>query len=154
MNRISAEEAVLVAISLGARDAREIASMLNMDLESVEKVLKRLEIKGLVKSELKGFWIFKKTVYTLTDRGFEIAQKSREKLVKIAEEVKRALETIHPHDESAKYQVLQPYMPVLPLLMYMGLLDLAFLTLPLTMISLSDFGEFEEIPDMGDVEFE
>ena len=59
---ISFEDAVLALLLDGAETPDEIAGILRVDVEEVKRVLRNLELEGLVRTEEKGFWIFKKRI--------------------------------------------------------------------------------------------
>lgn len=161
MTNISFEGAVLALLLDGAETPDEIASILRVDVEEVERALRNLELEGLVKTEEKGFWIFKKKIYKLTAKGYEEAVKAKEKLVKLAGKVKELLEKARRAETSRDVIVgeLEPYIPFLPLLLYFNLLDvmllLPLMELPLIAGLLEDYdveGEDIEDTDIGDID--
>ncbi len=83
--------AVLYAISLDKSNPRDIASMLNVDVEDVKKVIGELKAKGLIKEVEEGFWIFKSKRYVLTREGYNTLKEALKHLQPKIEEAKKIL---------------------------------------------------------------
>ncbi len=158
MSRVSLEDAVLALILDGAETPEEIASILRVDVEEVKRVLRGLEVEGLVRSEEKGFWIFKKKVYKLTSKGYEEAVKAKERLTESARKVRELLEKarsgVMPSDRVR--EEVEPYVPFIPLFLYWNLLDLMLLLplieLPLIASLLDEHGiDYDEV-DVSDTD--
>ncbi len=114
------EEGVLAALFRGARTVGDVADALNIGEEDAERILRRLELEGLVKCSEKGWWIFKKLECRLTEKGFEKASKAFEKLVELAKEVRRKVEE---GGKAALAELPPTTLTLLPLLAYLGLID-------------------------------
>ncbi len=152
MSEVNLEDAVLALILDGAETPDEIASILRVDVEEVKRILKNLELEGLVRSEEKGFWIFKKKVYRLTSRGYEEAVKAKEKLAESAKRVRELLEKarsgVIPGDRVR--EEVEPYITFIPLFLYWNLIDLMLLLplveLPLIASLLDEYGvDYDEV---------
>ncbi len=117
------EDAVLVAIARGVEDPKSIAEILHVDPSDVERALKRLELEGYVKPVEKGFWIFRKRSYVLTERGFERVAHVLDKLKELANFVKERVaverESLVPMFSGFEY--------LLWLMFWLNLLDMAML---------------------------
>ena len=121
---ISLEDAALVAIAQGAETVDELAEVLRISRKDAENLLHKLSLEGLVKTEERGWWIFKRKVIVLTEKGFDRAVKALEQLKSLAETIRRELEAgRREHVES----VFAQWSHILPLMMWLNLLDLAFL---------------------------
>ncbi len=158
MTNVSLEDAVLALILDGAETPDEIASILRVDVEEVKRVLRGLELEGLVRSEEKGFWIFKKKVYRLTSKGYEEAVKAKEKLAESARRVRELLEKARKGIVSSDRvrEEVEPYIPFIPLFLYWNLIDLMLLLplveLPLIASLLDEYGmDYGEV-DVSDTD--
>ncbi len=83
--------AVLYAISLDKSNPKEIASLLNVDVNDVKKVIEELKAKGLVKEVEEGFWIFKTKKYVLTREGYNTLKEALKHLQPKIEEAKKIM---------------------------------------------------------------
>ncbi len=150
---IPLEDAVLVAIARGVETVGELAEVLNVSREDVERVVERLKAEGLIREEVVGRWIFKKRVLKLTEEGFRRASEAYEKLRRLAEEIRERLSREEGREELEDLVVTWGY--VLPLLGWLNLLDLALLdslALGMWMQDVSDSSDLstQDIDD-GDV---
>ena len=118
------EDAVLLAIANGLKTPKDIAKKLNVKLDDVKVVLLNLEAQGLVERKVKGL-LFKKEVYELTRQGFERAMKAKEKLMRVAEEIKEAYKR---GDTARVEEIVASYSYFLPLMLMFGLLDVMWLS--------------------------
>jgi len=144
---VRAEDLVLVAVLSGADTVESIAEATRLDMASVERAVQKLVAEGMLAYEERGFWIFRRHVLRLTERGFERAQKALEELKKVAEHIRSRL--VEARDEEL-HTLLRPYASIIPLMVYLGLLDMAFLTLPLAI----GFEDAEELAEDADVDIE
>ncbi len=140
---LSLKDVVLAVIASGARSIKEVADALMVKEDMVRGVIEELKRSGLIEEVEKGFWIFKRKVLELTEIGRAEAEKALEKLRKVAEEVRSRVSSEMPPEEAQK--VIEPYAPILPVLLYLGLLDLLlleslFLVPSLVLWDMSDFG--------------
>ncbi len=122
---IPLEDAVLVAIARGVETVGELADVLNVSREDIERVIEKLRNEGLVREEVVGRWIFKKKVLRLTEEGFKRATEALEKLRKLADEIRERLSSEEGREELEDLVVTWGY--ILPLLGWLNLLDLALL---------------------------
>ncbi len=142
---LSLEDAILVAIAQGAETPSEIAKVLHVDKGLVEDLLRKLELEGFVKKEVRG-WIFKKTVYVLTEKGFNRAGKALEKLREVANQLRQMIEA---GQVDAATQMASAWMSFLPLMVWMDLLPLTMLSLlPLELGFLADMAYMDQGPDV------
>jgi len=118
------EDAVLLAIANGLKTPKDIAKKLNVKLDDVKVVLDNLEAQGLVERKVKGI-LFKKEVYELTRQGFERAMNVKEKLTRVAEEIKEAYKR---GDTARVEEIVASYSYFLPLMLMLGLLDIMWLS--------------------------
>ena len=118
------EEAVLLAIANGLKTPKDIAKKLNVKLEDVKVALANLEARGFVERKVRGL-LFKKEVYELTKEGFERAMKAKEKLMRVADEIKDAYER---GDTARVEEIVASYSYFLPLMLMLGLLDIMWLS--------------------------
>ncbi|AAL63437.1 helix-turn-helix domain-containing protein [Pyrobaculum aerophilum] len=113
--------AALEVLARGGRTAEEVARELEIEVHEAESLLNTLMAYGLVETRERGL-ILRKTVYVLTERGWEALHKWRE-------EVKSRLEKAAELRQSGRAEeadaILTPIGPALPLLLAMGLLDLS-----------------------------
>ncbi|NPA96640.1 MAG: hypothetical protein GXO32_03460 [Crenarchaeota archaeon] len=137
---LSLEDAILIAIAQGAETPDEIARALHVDKGVVEDLLRKLELEGFVKKETRGL-IFKKTVYVLTEKGFERAGRALEKLREVANQLRQMIESGQVDEAS---QIASAWMSFLPLMVWMDLLPLTMLSLlPLELGFLADLGAMD-----------
>ena len=113
--------AVLEALSTGAKTVKEITRVVDMEPHDVEAVLPALMGQGLVERREKGF-LFKKEVYALTEKGWEVLYKWREE---VKERVEKAAELRRAGRVEEAEEVVAPAASVLPLMLTLGLLDAA-----------------------------
>ena len=111
--------AVLYAISLNKSNPKEIAAMLNVDVEDVKRVISELKSKGLIKEVEEGFWIFKTKRYVLTREGYNTLKEALKHLQPKIEEAKRIL-IERGEDEAIQFLTLAGLGLLAPLLI-MGL---------------------------------
>ncbi|RLG82318.1 MAG: hypothetical protein DRO39_09605, partial [Thermoprotei archaeon] len=127
---VKVRDLVLAAVLAGADTVDEIAEALRMDRDAAEKLVRSLMAEGLLVEEERGFWIFRRRVLRLTEKGVEVAQRALEELKRVAEDVRRRV--VEARGEELA-DVLQPYAALLPFMAYLGLLDAALLSLPLVL---------------------
>jgi len=147
--KLSFKDAVLAAIAGGASSIEEIANALMVKEDMVRRVIDELKRSGLVEEVERGFWIFKRKVLRLTEDGRVRAEETLERLRRVAEEIRsKVSEELGPEEVQ---KIIEPYAPALPLLFYLGLLDLLLLESLFLLPSLVfwDFGDFG-----GDVRLE
>ncbi|MEM0463106.1 helix-turn-helix domain-containing protein [Pyrobaculum sp.] len=133
--------AVLELLAKGPRTVGELASELGMPEHDVASILSALEGYGLVERREKGFLV-KREAYALSGKGWEALAQWRREVERRVDEAYRLKK--EGRDEEAA-EVLDPIAPVLPLLLSLGLIDLAMWT--------ALFGE--EVSDFADdVEFD
>ncbi|HIC99335.1 MAG TPA: hypothetical protein EYP08_06840 [Pyrodictiaceae archaeon] len=151
------EAAVLVAIAKGIETLDELAELLRVDRDSIVKVLEQLEAKGLVKKERKGL-IFKKTVYRLTQEGYEVLEEANRKLREAAKELEEVGKRLEKeHIEASKTaplprEGLAELIAIAPLLSWLGLLDIALM--PVLLSSLADHEEIDIDEESYDIYIE
>jgi len=139
------EAAILVGLAKGVETPSELAKFLRVDRDSIVGVLEQLEAKGLVRKERKGL-IFKKTVYMLTEKGYEALEEASRKLREAAKELEElGKELRKEHAGTAKTtsppgEELAELIAIAPLLFWLGLLDVALMS-----IFLSSLANQEEI---------
>ncbi len=148
----SLEEAVLVAISENVNTPEKLSKYLGVHRQTIERVLENLELKGFVVKEVKKFLFFKKIEYKLTEKGFEESVKIKEKMGRIARELKEAYEI---RDKAMLGRLYADYRDFIPLMLMMGLMDAVWLSLILHDFDydvidtpddfVNDFGDFGEI---------
>ncbi len=113
--------AVLEVLSTGAKTVKEVAELVDMEPHDVEAVLSALIGQGLAERRDKGL-LFKKEAYVLTERGWEVLYKWREEVQK---RVEKAAELRRAGRAEEAEEVLAPVGSVLPLMLSLGLLDMA-----------------------------
>jgi len=151
------EAAVLVALAEGVETSDKLAELLRVDRNSIAKILEELEAKGFVKKEVKGL-IFKKTVYRLTERGYDVLEEATRKL----REAARELEELGKRLEKERSDVVKTIstsredftelLAVAPLLSWLGLLDIALI--PILLSSLADYEEVSIDEESYDIHIE
>jgi DNA-binding MarR family transcriptional regulator len=132
--------AVLEVLSTGTKTVKEIAELVDMEPHDVEAVISALMGHGLVERREKGL-LFKKEAYALTERGWEVLYMWREEVkgrVEKAAELRRAGRV-----EEAE-EVLAPVESVLPLMLTLGLLDMA-----LYAAALGQLATLDEAAELG-----
>jgi len=132
--------AVLESLSTGAKTVEEIASVVDMEPHDVEAVLPALMGQGLVERREKGL-LFKKEVYALTERGWELLYKWREE---VKERVEKAAELRRAGRVKEAEEVVAPVASVLPLMLTLGLLDMA-----LYAAALGQLAALDEATELG-----
>ncbi len=117
------EAAVLLAVSKGVNTVENLALLLNVDKEELGRVVEGLVAKGLLNVQVKGL-IFKRKVLTLTRAGYNLLPEASKKVKEIAEKAREVVRKVREQGLSREeaYGLLTPYMPVLPLLVWLGLL--------------------------------
>ncbi|MCS7121231.1 MAG: hypothetical protein NZ895_01320 [Archaeoglobaceae archaeon] len=110
---LSLEDAVLVAVLKGTNDPKKVSSVLKVKLSEVEKILKNLEEKGLVKIEESKKLFFKSKKIYLTPKGNDKALKALKELENLAKSIK----------DSTKPISFSEIHYLLPLLLWLGLID-------------------------------
>jgi DNA-binding PadR family transcriptional regulator len=113
--------AVLESLSTGAKTVEEIANIVDMEPHDVVAVISALMGQGLVERREKGL-LFKKEVYALTEKGWEVLYKWREE---VKERVEKAAELRRAGKVEEAEEVVAPVASVLPLMLTLGLLDTA-----------------------------
>ena len=127
MNRLlSLEEAVLVAIARGAESPKDIAEALRISYEDADRVLEKLMHRGLVRVEERGWWVFKRRVYVLTEEGYRRAGEALEKLKSVAETIRKDLES---RKREAVDMLASQWSYILPLLVWLNLIDIPLLSM-------------------------
>lgn len=113
--------AALEVLARGERTAEEVARELEIEVHDAELLLNTLMAHGLVEAREKGL-IMRKTVYVLTGQGWEVLHRWREE---VKNRLEKAAELRQSGREKEAESTLAPIEPVLPLLLAMGVLDLA-----------------------------
>ncbi|MET1101586.1 MAG: hypothetical protein ABWW69_03810 [Pyrodictiaceae archaeon] len=143
------EAAVIAAVAQGIDSIKGLEQLVNVSREELERIILRLANRGLLRIEEKGF-IFKRRVLRLTEEGFNKLEEARRLLMRAAEEVKGLAER---REESISDEVSRSYellTPIIPLLVWMDLLDAAILaqmTAPLPASNVGDSIEDQESID-------
>jgi DNA-binding MarR family transcriptional regulator len=132
--------AVLEALSTGAKTVKEIAELVDMKPHDVEAVISALMGHGLVERREKGL-LFKKEAYALTERGWEVLYKWREE---VKGRVEKAAELRRAGRVKEAEEVLAPVESVLPLMLTLGLLDMA-----LYAAALGQLATLDEAAELG-----
>jgi Transcriptional regulators len=140
--------AVLESLATGAKTVEEIASIVDMEPHDVEAVISALMGQGLVERREKGF-LFKKEVYALTEKGWEVLYKWREE---VKERVEKAAELRRAGRVKEAEEMVAPVASVLPLMLTLGLLDTALYAAALGQLATLD--EAAELGGDFDVEDE
>jgi len=113
--------AVLAVLSRGAKTAEEVAAELDIEPHDAEALLSTLMAYGLVERREKGL-LFKREVYALTESGWEVfAQWKRD----VEQKIEKAAELRRAGREEEAEALLGPVVSVLPILLALGLIDLA-----------------------------
>jgi DNA-binding PadR family transcriptional regulator len=113
--------AVLESLSTGAKTVKEITELVGMEPHDVEAVISALMGQGLVERREKGL-LFKKEAYALTERGWEVLYRWREE---VKGHVEKAAELRRTGRVEEADEVVAPVASVLPLMLTLGLLDMA-----------------------------
>ncbi len=144
--------AVLEALSTGAKTVKEVAELVDMEPHDVEAVLSALMGQGLVERREKGL-LFKKEAYALTERGWEVLYKWRDEVKK---RVEKAAELRRAGRAEEAEEVLAPVASVLPLMLSLGLLDMALYAAALGQLAtLEESAELSaEVLDSGEFDFD
>jgi DNA-binding MarR family transcriptional regulator len=132
--------AVLESLSTGAKTVEEIAELVDMELHDVEAVISALMGQGLVERREKGL-LFKKEVYALTEKGWEVLYKWR---AEVKERVEKAAELRRAGRVEEAEEVVAPVASVLPLMLTLGLLDTA-----LYAAALGQLATLDEAAELG-----
>jgi len=112
---------VLAVLSRGAKTAEEVAAELDIEPHDAEALLNTLMAHGLVERGERGF-LFKKEVYTLTEKGWEVFTKWKQD---VEQRLEKAAELRRAGREEEAEALLSPVASVLPVLMSLGLIDMA-----------------------------
>lgn len=133
--------AALEALSTGGKTAEEVADILGVEPHDAEAILSALMGMGLVERKERGL-IFKREVYQLTEKGWEELYRLREE---VKSKLEKAAELRQQGREQEAQEILDPLAPVLPVLLSLGVLDLALYSAAL--------GELAEDIDITPEEF-
>ncbi|ABP50064.1 MAG: helix-turn-helix domain-containing protein [Pyrobaculum sp.] len=112
---------VLEALSRGGKTAEEVAEVAGIEVHDAEAILSTLMAYGLVERREKGL-VFRKEVYTLTERGWEVLEKWRHE---VRDKLQKAAELRREGLREEADELVAPLAPALPALLAMGMLDLA-----------------------------
>jgi len=93
--------------------------------------LSEMEEKGLIECNTKGFWIFKKVVCRLKDKGLELAEEVKKEL---EERRKKLEERLVSSDDRIRNQVIQQLIDQEPELVHIIPLMLWLNVIPATLI--------------------
>jgi DNA-binding HxlR family transcriptional regulator len=146
------DSAILIAIARGYNTLSSLKHMFpGVDPGVLESRLKTLESMGYVRSRVKGL-IFKTKEYYLTEKGAEALNEASARLEEAAEEIRRLAQERRPVSEWSGGAAELAW--IIPLLLWLGLLDLALLPL-IGMEFVDDVGDFGEDLETGyeDAEF-
>ena len=152
------EKAVLAALMRGVDSLSGLKKLVNVDEEALRRAIERLESLGLVKRERRGL-ILKREVLVLTEKGFEEARRALEELEAVARRVEARLAK-HEEGRVTASQVaseLGDLAYIVPLLAWLGLIDLAMLA-PLTLAAQEGYEDLSggepgdyDVEDAGDL---
>jgi DNA-binding PadR family transcriptional regulator len=129
--------AVLESLSTGARSASEVSSITELERHDVEAILASLMGQGLVERRERGL-LLKREVYVLTERGWEVLHKWRER---VRELVSKAAELREEGRVEEADALIAPIQSVLPLLLALGVLDAALYAAALGAVESTDTAE-------------
>ena len=121
---LSLEEAVLIAVARGADTIDKLSSLLRVSKKDIIRVIEELEIKGLIRFEKTGWWIFRRKVIRLTKDGFIEASKAFKKAEKVADKIREEIKAMNK-DNAREF--INTWGFILPLLTWLELIDLTFL---------------------------
>ncbi len=150
---LSLDDAVILAISQGAKSAKDIAQILNVDENEVEKTIEKLKALGYIVEKEEGFWIFKHRAYYLTKKGFEKAEELKQKLEEIAKSIMDKVKEGEIKSREDLYALYPGIDYLIPLLLMFNLLDLSLL--PFLALGLSEpEQDMTEDVSAGDVDLD
>lgn len=115
------KDLVLLAIEGGAKDVKDISKATGLSRSDVEAAILRLRIEGLVEARGKKSILGVKEVYQLTEKGMREAEGARERVRSIAREIESAVAS---GDQDALDSLLSTYSAFIPLMLYLGMIDL------------------------------
>ena len=137
------DSAILMAVARGQNTLKALRYLFpGVDPGVLEARLRSLEASGYLASRVKGL-IFKTREYFLTEKGARALDEASKKLEEAAERAKSLAEEGRP---VSQWPVELAW--VLPLLLWLGLLDLALLPL-IGMEFVDDVGDFGEDLETG-----
>jgi DNA-binding MarR family transcriptional regulator len=122
---------IALLISKGVRSPKELAAILNVSERDMRIKLSEMEEKGLIECSTKGFWIFKKTVCRLKDKGFELAEEAWRELTERRKRLEGRLASV---DGGRRDQVLRELVREDPVLLHVIPLMLWFNLIPAMLI--------------------
>jgi|GEM_PF-1370319 len=122
---------IALLISRGVRSPRELASILNVSERDMKIKLSEMEEKGLIECSTKGFWIFKKIICRLKDRGFELAEDAWKELLERRKKLEERLANLNVEKRD---QIIQELIEREPVLLHIIPIMLWFNILPITLI--------------------
>lgn len=133
---------LVLLLEKGELSSQEIAEVLQKDIREVDETLRALVREGLVVEKEKGL-LFKKRVYDLTASGVEEAKKAKEALEEKAKKVEEAI-------INGDYNALQSFMPDIPLMMALSLIDAMLLEQLMHYMTVEALTTFDEPSDVAD----
>ncbi len=139
------EKAVLAALLRGVDSFGGLRRLINVGEDELRRVVNKLVQLGLVRVERRGL-IFKREVLKLTEKGFEEAEKAVKELESIARSVEEKLEGKGLRERVEEIGFLDDIAYILPLLTWLGFLDLALLSPLVFMVEDQDY-------DYGDMDY-
>jgi len=117
------DSSILVAVSRGVNTVDELSRFFKgVDPKVLESRLRSLEASGYLRSELRGL-IFKKRVYTLTEKGGRALDEAMKNVEKASLEARRLAREGRSVDDWPMELAW-----ILPLLLWLGLIDLALIS--------------------------
>ncbi len=128
------EAAVLVAVARGARTVEEIANLLNLDPRDVQEVVDKLVARGLLAKRKRKILFITRDEIRLTRKGYDALPSAEEKLRRVAEKLREAAQAARAAREDGQpippsYALTEEMLLIAPLLVTLGLLPAAILTL-------------------------
>ncbi len=156
-----AEAAALLAIHAGARDEKEVASMLNTDVETARRLVERLRSRGLVEVEERRILFIRRRRLRLTEKGLEAIPEARRVLLETVAARSARSEARHetqgaekaPSDAAMAPELGLPLLALLPLLLGAGLVGAA-LAAGAALIEEADGGEDHGDEQSGIIQYD
>ena len=141
---------VLGAIKSGARKFDKIQKIARIDPEELNKILEKLEEKGMIKVEEKKGWLGKKIEIKTTDKGDnEVEQRIHE----LQGNWEQMVQIYKSGDKEKLKDQMDGFRGFFPMMMFFGIMDIMMFSMMFNMMgaSMSDYVPADQMPaDMSD----
>lgn len=146
MEQEPTEIIVLGAIRRGRKSFGKIRKEANVDSEELDRILARLEERGLIRTEEKSGFFGRKIEITTTEKG---DRELEERVGEMEQNWGKMVTMYKSGNKNGMNQMMGNYRSMLPMMIFFGVIDMMMFSMMFSMMgaSMSDFIPADQVPE-------